>query len=244
MQNYKLTLAYDGTRYYGWQRLGSGDHTIQSKLEEVLSRFDGSPVEVHGSGRTDAGVHAKGQVASFKLKNDTDCETLLKHLRKFLPADIGALSLEKADERFHARLSAGSKTYCYTLWTHEEPCVFERKYAYVFRDALDLDAMRQAADILCGTHDFSAFCSNRHMKKSTVRTVNRIDFEATPHGMRISFTGEGFLYHMVRIMVGTLLEVGRGDRTAQSVAKLFGGKREDAGYTAPACGLCLMEVRY
>lgn len=243
MQTYKLTLSYDGSRYNGWQRQ-SGGHTIQGKLEDILSRLDECPVEVHGSGRTDAGVHARGQVASFRLKQDIDCEALLRYLRQYLPEDIGACSVEKADARFHARLSAKRKTYCYSLWTDALPCVFERKYVYVFRDSLQLCEMRRAADILCGTHDFSAFCANRHMKKSTVRTVEQIDILPTERGLRLTFVGDGFLYHMVRIMVGTLLEVGRGDRTADSVADLFGKPRAEAGYTAPASGLCLMEVQY
>lgn len=243
MQNYKLTLCYDGTRYYGWQRQDNRA-TVQGKLEAVLSEFDGSTVEVHGSGRTDAGVHAKAQVASFRLKRDADCETVLAYLRQYLPEDIGVLSLETADERFHARLSAKTKTYRYTLWTDETPCVFLRKYVYVFRDALDLDAMRQAAALLCGTHDYAAFCANSHMKKSTVRTVERIEVEEIQHGLAISLTANGFLHHMVRILVGTMLEVGRGVRTPESVKGLFSDKREAAGFTVPAKGLCLMEVTY
>lgn len=244
MQNYKLTLCYDGTRYYGWQRQGSSESTVQGKLEAVLTAFDGAPVEVHGSGRTDAGVHAKAQVASFRLKREADCDTVLSYLRQYLPEDIGALSLEKADERFHARLNAKSKTYRYTLWTDATPCVFLRKYVYVLREEFDLDAMRQAALLLCGTHDYAAFSSHPHTKKSTVRTVERIDIEAVPHGLTFTLTGDGFLYHMVRILVGTLLEVGRGARTPQSVETLFYGKREAAGFTTPAKGLCLMEVTY
>lgn len=244
MQNYKIKLCYDGSRYYGWQRQDGDKATIQKKLENVLSRLDGAPVAVHGSGRTDTGVHARGQVVSFALQSAPDCETVQNYLKLYLPEDIGVLSVETAEERFHARLSAKSKTYCYTLWTDAAPCVFERKYAYVFRDPLSLERMREAAQLLCGTHDFSAFCANRHMKKSTVRTLERIEIEETQHGLTIWLTANGFLYHMVRILVGTLLEVGRGDRSAESVTALFGGKREDAGYTVPAHGLCLMEVVY
>lgn len=244
MQNYKLVLCYDGSRYLGWQKQSGKGTTVQGKLEDILTRFDGAAVEVHGSGRTDAGVHAKAQVASFRLQTERDCDEILSCLRTFLPEDIGALSVEKADERFHARLSAVRKTYVYTLWTDEAPCVFERKYAYVLRTALDVGAMREAAALLCGTHDFSAFCSNPHMKKSTVRTVERIDISETEHGLRISFTANGFLYHMVRILTGTLIEVGRGERTPDSVAELFGKRREEAGFTVPSCGLCLTEVQY
>lgn len=244
MQNYKMTLCYDGTRYFGWQRQTGGKQTVQGKLEAVLTEFDGSTVEVYGSGRTDAGVHAKAQVASFRLSRDADCETVLAYLRQYLPEDIGILSVETADDRFHARLNAVSKTYRYTLWTDETPCVFLRKYVYVFRDALDLDAMRQSAALLCGTHDYAAFCANSHMKKSTVRTVEKIEIEEIQHGLAISLTANGFLHHMVRILVGTLLEVGRGIRTPESVEALFYESRAAAGFTVPAKGLCLMEVTY
>ncbi len=244
MQNYKLTLCYDGTRYFGWQRQAGGKQTVQGKLEAVLTEFDGRPVEVHGSGRTDAGVHAKAQIVSFRLKTDTDCDTVLRYLRQYLPEDIGALALETADERFHARLSAKRKTYQYTLWTDETPCVFLRKYVYVLRSEFDVDAMREAADLLCGTHDYSAFCANSHMKKSTVRTVEKIEITELQHGLSFTLTADGFLYHMVRILVGTLLEVGRGIRTPESVEGLFCDKRAAAGFTVPAKGLCLMEVEY
>ncbi len=243
MQNYKLTLCYDGTRYFGWQRQENRS-TVQGKLEAVLSEFDGETVEVHGSGRTDAGVHAKAQVASFRLRQDADCETVLQYLRQYLPEDIGVLSVEKADERFHARLNAKRKTYRYTLWTDDTPCIFLRKYVYVFRNALDINAMRQAAELLCGTHDYAAFCANSHMKKSTVRTVEKIEIEEIQHGLSVTLTANGFLHHMVRILVGTILEVGRGIRTPQSVEQLFYDKRAAAGFTVPAKGLCLMEVEY
>lgn len=244
MQTYKLTLAYDGSRYYGWQKQNKGQQTIQGKLESVLTEFDGRPVEVHGSGRTDAGVHARGQVASFTLKKEADCETVLSYLRQYLPEDIGALSLEKAEQKFHARLNAKRKTYCYFLWTDVMPCVFERKYTYVLRDELNIAEMKKAARLLCGTHDYAAFCSNPNMKKSTVRTVERIDIEKTRRGYCFTFTADGFLYHMVRILTGTLLEVGRGLRTADSMTSLFTARREAAGFTVPAKGLCLMEVEY
>lgn len=244
MQNYKMTLSYDGSRYYGWQRLPSSEQTVQGKLESVLSVFDGRTVEVHGSGRTDAGVHAKGQVASFTLTKTAECSEVLAYLRQYLPEDIGVLSVEKAEPRFHARLSAKRKTYRYYLWTSPLPCVFARKYAYVFRNELDIAQMRKAAALLCGTHDYAAFCSNSHVKKSTVRTVERIEIAQTDTGLCLTFCGDGFLHHMVRILVGTLLEVGRGLRTAESVSGLFDGKRAETGFTVPAKGLFLEEVTY
>ena len=156
-RNFKLTLSYDGTRYRGWQRQGNTADTVQAKLEAVLSRLLDADVEVHGSGRTDAGVHAAGQVASFRADTDLSCAQMLDAMRQYLPEDIGALSLAEADARFHARLSAGEKTYLYRVWNSGEPCVFERKYVYVFPRALDQGAMETAAAALCGRHDFSAF---------------------------------------------------------------------------------------
>ena len=158
-RNFKLTLAYDGTRYRGWQRQGNTPDTIQSKLENLLGRLLGQDVEVHGSGRTDAGVHAAGQVASFRADTDMDCSALLKAVREYLPEDIGALSLEEAPARFHARLSAKEKTYVYRVWNSDAPCVFERRYVYIYPAPLDTDAMRRAAEDLPGRHDFSAFSS-------------------------------------------------------------------------------------
>ena len=145
MQNYKLTLCYDGTRYRGWQKQGNTAQTVQGKLETLLSRALEQPVEIAGSGRTDAGVHARMQVCSFRADTDRSCAELLALLREYLPEDIGALALEKAPERFHARLSAVRKTYIYRVWNSDAPCVFERKYVHAEPRPLDLDAMRRAA---------------------------------------------------------------------------------------------------
>ena len=244
MPNYKLILQYDGSRYRGWQRLADSEMTVQGKLEAVLSRTFGEAVEVHGSGRTDAGVHALGQCASFRTVRDLDTEEVLATLRAFLPEDIGAVSLEYAPPRFHARLSAVEKTYRYRVWITETPCVFERRFVYVLPGNYDLRSMEAAARILEGTHDFQSFSAAK-TKKSTVRTLSRIDIERVGDELRFTFTGDGFLYHMVRILTGTLLEVGRGDRSPGSVAALLsGGPRTAAGFTVPAKGLCLMEVRY
>jgi tRNA pseudouridine38-40 synthase len=147
-------------------------------------------------------------------------------------------------ERFHARLNARRKTYCYRIWNSDKPCVFERRYVYAVAEKLDVDKMRLAAQEFLGTHDFSAFCANRKMKKSTVRCIETISVEQVNEEIRITVTGNGFLHNMVRIMVGTLLEVGLGQRGAESIPALFGGVREDAGYLVPAQGLCLMEVTY
>ena len=161
MRNFKLTLCYDGTRYRGWQKQGNTDRTIQGKLETLLSRLLDQEIELSGSGRTDAGVHARRQVASFRADTDLSCAELLAGIRRNLPEDIGAVSLEEAPPRFHARLSAREKTYVYRVWNSESPCVFERKYVYVFPEPLDLAAIERSAAALCGRHDFSAFSTGR-----------------------------------------------------------------------------------
>ncbi len=244
MRNLRLDLCYDGTRYRGWQRLQDTDNTIQGKLETALSRILGEAIETSGSGRTDAGAHAKHQVANFHCESAMPSGEILMQLRRYLPEDIGIYSCKEVPERFHARLSARSKTYCYRIWNADEPCVFERRYAYVFAEKLDLNAMRNAAELLLGEHDFSAFCANRRMKKSTVRRIDSVEISRIGHEVRITVTGNGFLYNMVRILTGTLLEVGTGRRAADSVSALFGAAREAAGFLPPAHGLCLMEVKY
>lgn len=245
MRNFKLTLCYDGGRYDGWQRQGNSENTIQAKLETLLSRLLAAPIEVAGSGRTDAGVHAIAQVCSFRAETDQDCETLLSAIRRYLPEDIGAVALEEAPPRFHARLSCREKTYVYRIWNSEQPNVFERRWMLAHPDRLDLEAMRRAADCLLGEHDFSSFCANRRMKKTAVRTLKAIDIAAHGGEIRISLTGDGFLYHMVRIIVGTLLEVGEGKReSAEMTAVLEARDRMEAGPTAPAQGLTLWSVKY
>ena len=244
MRNLRLDICYDGTRYKGWQRLSGTDSTIQGKIETALSRILEEPIEISGSGRTDAGVHARGQVASFHCESNMSSEEILSNLRRYLPEDIGIYSCKEVSPRFHARLNAKEKTYLYRIWNSEAPCVFERKFTAQFPEKLDLEAMRQAAVQLCGEHDFSAFCGNPKFKKSTVRFVRSIDMQRCGHEIRIEVTGNGFLHSMVRIIVGTLIEVGRGERCVDTSPMLFGEKRAEAGFLAPAQGLCLQEVYY
>ena len=244
MRNLRLDLCYDGTRYRGWQRLPGRDDTIQGKLETALSRILGETIEISGSGRTDAGVHAQNQVANFHCESDMPVEQILQQLRKFLPEDIGVYNCKDCSPRFHARLNALKKTYCYRIHNSVAPCVFERRYVAVMPEKLDLEAMRLAARKLCGEHDFSAFCGNPKFKKSTVRYIESIQIQRIGDELRLEFTGNGFIHNQVRIMVGTLIEVARGERTADSIDALFGGKRSDAGFLAPAQGLCLQEVFY
>ena len=211
--NIRITLEYDGSRYDGWQKQGNTAHTIQGKLETVLSRMIGEPVAVQGAGRTDAGVHAYGQTASFQLSEEKPAEEIRQYLNHYLPEDIEVLRLEEAPKRFHARISA----------------------------------MRRAAQILLGTHDFRSFCSNKRMKKSTVRTLYDIQIQEDKEGqeIRISFTGNGFLYNMVRILTGTLIEIGQGERQPEEIRAILQAKnREAAGFTAPPQGLVLVSAEY
>ena len=246
MPNYKLILEYDGSRYRGWQRLPDGSATVQGRLEQVLSRLLEEPTEVSGSGRTDAGVgvHALGQVASFRTARQIPPQELLRDLRRYLPEDIGVRSVEIVDPRFHARLSAVGKTYRYRVWNSDAPCVFDRRFVYVFPDPVDEAAMGRAARLLLGTHDFRGFSAAR-TNKSTVRTLTGLEIERLGPELRFTLTGDGFLHRMVRILVGTLLEIGRGDRDASCIGEIFArGTRAEAGFTVPAKGLCLMEVQY
>ena len=244
MRNLRLDICYDGTRYRGWQRLPGKDDTIQGKLEACLSRILGEPIEISGSGRTDAGVHAIGQVANFHCESTMAPEEIMENLRRYLPEDIGIYSCRDVSPRFHARLNAKEKTYQYRIWNSAMPCVFDRRFVSVMPERLDLEAMEAAAQLLLGEHDFSAFCGNAKMKKSTVRYIRSIEIFRTGEEVRLRFTGNGFLHNMVRILVGTLVEVGRGARSVESISELFGGKRAEAGFLAPAQGLCLEEVMY
>lgn len=245
MQNYKMILAYDGTRYDGWQKQGNTGNTIQGKLEAMLSRLTGEEVEIHGSGRTDAGVHALGQVASFKLKNKWNCARLQEACNQYLPKDIAVCSLEEAEPRFHARLNAVEKTYRYRIFTGSVRNVFERYYVYEYGNPLDTKAMREAAALLIGTHDFQSFCSTKRSKKSTVRILHEIYIAEEGDEVILTFRGNGFLYNMVRILAGTLIEVGEGKRIPEEMSAILSAKdRTTAGFTAPAEGLILMTVGY
>ena len=244
MRNLRLDLCYDGTRYRGWQRLSGVDNTIQGKLEQTLSRILNEEIEVSGSGRTDAGAHAQGQVVNFHCNSSMPAEEILSQLRRYLPEDIGIYSCQEVHPRFHARLNAKTKTYRYRIWNSEQPCVFERRFVTVMPETLDMDSMNRAARHLLGQHDFAAFCGNAKMKKSTVRFIRSLTVDRHREEIHITVTGNGFLHNMVRIIVGTLVEAGRGERNPDSIPALFEGKRADAGFLAPAQGLCLMEVYY
>ena len=248
MANFCLIVQYDGTRYNGWQRQGNTPDTIQEKLENILEHLYGEPVEISGSGRTDAGVHALHQVANYRVPrmlSRYSCQEIHQYFNRYLPQDIRILSVTKADERFHARLSAQSKLYEYRIDCGDVSNIFERRYLYRIDEPLNIRKMQEAASYLVGTHDFKSFCANRHMKKSTVRTIYNISFDLRDGILYIRYRGDGFLYHMVRILTGTLIEIGMGDRLPSQIPAILEGlDRSLAGFTAPPQGLFLVEVYY
>ena len=292
MATYCLTIQYDGTRYNGWQKQGNTSNTIQEKLETLLGRLYDTPLEIAGSGRTDAGVHALGQTASFHIEKSKDkfsCEELTARLNQYLPEDIRILKTEQKEDRFHARLLAKSKVYEYRI-----DDVFQRKYTLHLSEhvnarmtadfpasaaslkhfptseadmdsrqtqefasldkfpienpqsaALDISAMKKAAAHLLGTHDFKSFCDNKRMKKSTVRTIYSIDFVQNGQFLTIRYCGNGFLYHMVRILTGTLLDMGLHLRNPEDTLSMLNNMdRALAGPSVPPQGLFLVEVSY
>lgn len=245
LQNYKLTLQYDGSRYRGWQRLGGGENTVQAKLEAVLSQLCGAPVEVHGSGRTDAGVHALGQVANFKTSAALTAPQIHEYLRAYLPQDISVTDVQVAPPLFHARLNATAKTYLYRIWNSPDPNPFLRKYSMQVPQPLDVAAMRAAATAFLGEHDFTAFSNAKGKKKSMVRKIDAFTLQQDGPLLTLRVRGNGFLYNMVRKMVGALLQVGLGQLTAQGIAQLLAnGKRGGVTILADACGLYLERVEY
>lgn len=244
MYNYKMIIQYDGSRYNGWQRQGNVNHTIQQRFENVLSIMCDERIEIFASGRTDAGVHAVGQVANFKCKKEFACNEILDYVNHYLPEDIKVVSVHQVDERFHSRLCAISKTYEYTLAT-EKPDVFVRKYVYHVDKKPDINRMQRGAEKLVGTHDFYGFSSLGKTKKSTVRTINSIEISEQDDLIKIRVNGNGFLYNMMRILVGTLYEIGIGEKNVDAIDNILTTKdRQYAGVTLPACGLTLMEVFY
>ncbi len=244
MANFKFLISYDGTRYFGWERQPDKD-TVQGKLEAVLSRMTETETELIGAGRTDAGVHARGMVANAHLETDMTAEEIRDYMNRYLPDDICVQEVKEAGSRFHARYNAIGKTYTYTCYVGQTKPVFNRKYVTVLEQAPDVEKMRQAAEYLIGEKDFKAFCANPRMKKSTVRRVDTIEIVQRKDLLYFNFHGNGFLQNMVRILVGTLLQVGMGEIPPERVEEiLLGGDRRQAGPTAPAQGLCLMEVDY
>lgn len=245
--NYKLLIAYDGSRYYGWEHQPDKE-TIQGKLEAVLARMCGVPAEtikLIGAGRTDAGVHARAMVANVVLETGFSPDEIRDYLNRYLPDDIAVREVRAASDRFHARYNATGKTYRYTCYVGDAKPVFDRKYVTRLDFTPDAEAMREAAAYLIGQHDFKSFCGNPRMKKSTVRRVDTIEITEKKGYLSFTVHGTGFLQNMVRILVGTLLEVGRGTYPPAYVAEILDAKdRSLAGPTAPAGGLTLIKVDY
>ncbi len=243
--NYRMELQYDGTRYNGWQRQGNTECTIQGLIEEILSEYLEEKIEVKASGRTDRGVHAISQVANFYSSRLIKVEPAKTWLNERLPEDIRIFYMEKVALSFHSRKSAVRKTYEYCIWNSTRKNVFYNRYAFTVESPLDIAKMKEGAEYLCGTHDFLGFSSLKESKKNTIRTIEKIQIDNNGEMIVIRFTGNGFLYHMVRILTGTLLEVGLEIRTPDSVLDIFQHKkRELAGYTVPAQGLKLVSVEY
>ncbi len=244
MKNYKLTICYDGSRYHGWEKK-KGLDTIQGKIEAVLERMCQVEVKLIGAGRTDAGVHARAMVANVHMDTGLSAEEIRKYMNRYLPDDIAITEVKEASDRFHARYNAVGKTYRYTCYEGDAKPVFERKYTTVLEDHVDLHKMKKAAQYLLGQHDFKSFCGNPKMKKSTVRTIYSIDIGKEGGFITMNFHGNGFLQYMVRILSGTLLEVGYGRIEPEKIIDILEAKsRREAGPTAAPQGLCLMEIDY
>lgn len=245
MRNIKIVIEYDGTKYKGWQRLGDSDNTIQHRLESVLSKMAGENIEVTASGRTDAGVHATNQVANFRTDSAMSEHKMRSYCYEYLPEDIVVKSVEEVDLNFHARYNAKVKKYVYNICNNKAHNVFTRKYDYHVPLPLNIEKMRKAAEFLIGEHDFQSFTTLKTKKKSTVRNIYTINIVNEDGNIEISIQGNGFMKNMVRLIVGTLVEVGLGERSADEIGVILDKKeRKYAGHIAPAKGLFLEEVNY
>lgn len=245
MNNYKLIIQYDGGRYKGWQRLGNGDSSIQGKIENVLTEMIGEKVEIIGCSRTDAGVHALQQIANVKLKNDLPPSEVKDYLNRYLPQDISILDVEIVSERFHARYNAKDKTYLYKIWNESYTNPFMRKYSMHVEEKLDVEKMQLASQYFTSKHDFTAYSNAKSKKKSMVREIYEITIEVENGFISIRIKGDGFLYNMVRKIVGTLIEVGLGRIEADAIPAIILSKdRSLTGGMAEACGLFLEKVEF
>jgi tRNA pseudouridine38-40 synthase len=245
LRNIKLTLEYDGSRFFGFQRQ-KDEPTIQAALEEALSKLFNRRMKISAAaGRTDAGVHAEGQVVNFKTDSKLPLERIQKSLNALLPKDIAVKEIEEVHADFHARYGARWKTYEYTVLNSSIRSPLQNGHVYQFHYPLDLAKMKKAARRLLGRHDFKAFQATGSSARSSIRFIRRIHIERRGNLIRFTLEADGFLYHMVRRLVGTILEVGRGALSLADFLKLFGGrKRFLAGPTVPSHGLSLALVRY
>lgn len=245
MRNIKLDIQYDGTRYQGWQRLGNNKNTLQEKIENILGLFTNENIELTASGRTDAGVHAENQVANFKTNSVASTEEIFNYCLQYLPKDIMVKKVEEVEENFHSRFNAKGKIYTYKICNNKTYNVFNRKYSYHIPEKLNIDNMKKAASFLIGENDFKSFTALKSKKKSTVRIIYSIDIKENDGDIDIILHGNGFLYKMVRIIVGTLIEVGLGNISYEDIPLILSSKnRANAGETAPAHGLFLSKVIY
>ncbi|MDD3360074.1 MAG: tRNA pseudouridine(38-40) synthase TruA [Hespellia sp.] len=244
MKNYKLEIEYDGSRYQGWQRLGKGEsgNTISNKLLEVIEKLTNEKVELFCGARTEVGVHAHLQTANFKTGANLTPLEVKRYLNRYLPMDIAVLNVEIVPERFHAALNAVSKTYLYRIVTADVPNVFERKYTYYNFRKLDVDAMKQAALLLAGKHDFKNFSTAKRAKSST-REITGIDIYDDGDEIQITITANDFLHNMARLIIGTLIDIGNGNRKADTIDSIFFGS-ESPAEACDAKGLYLESVTY
>ncbi|HPU63332.1 MAG TPA: tRNA pseudouridine(38-40) synthase TruA [Mobilitalea sp.] len=245
MPNYRLTIQYDGGRYKGWQKLGNDENTIQGKMEKVISQLVGEDTEITGCSRTDAGVHALYQVANFKTEKYFTEKEIMDYFIRYLPKDICVINVEIVHDRFHARYNAKSKTYLYKIWNREYPNPFMRKYSMHVEQKLNLEEMRKAGSFFLGEHNFTAYSNAKSKKKSMVRKIYSVDINEEDGFVNIRICGDGFLYNMVRKMVGTLIEVGLGLKKAEDIPAIIESKsRKETGLMAEACGLYLEKIEY
>lgn len=246
MHNYLIKIQYDGSNYSGWQRQENTNNTIEQKISRCICAMAGKDdIEIHGSGRTDAGVHSNGQYANFYLDIDMSLDEIKDYLNKYLPDDINIVDIRIVLDRFHARLSAIGKTYVYSIDNNKKANVFLRKYTWNIKDNLDIDKMKQAAQCFVGKKDFATFSDVKSKKKSTVRKIESINIDNNNGIIKISYTGNGFLYHMVRKITAAIVSAGYGNLDAETIEKLLERKnRQEYKEMAPAKGLCLYDVYY
>ena len=239
-----MIIEYDGTGYAGWQRQLNG-LSVQQVVEEALASATGSQTVIHAAGRTDAGVHAQGQVVHFDTQTTIPPGKISYALNTFLPEDIRIVSSSEVDGDFHARYGAKAKTYVYTIYNAEHASAIYRNLSAHARGGINVEDMKQAAKHIAGTHDFASFCASGSEVDTTARTVYSLEISSEPPFIKIQITGNGFLYNMVRIIAGTLLDVGRGKLRADDVIAIMEAKdRRKASATAPACGLILKQIYY
>lgn len=244
MRNIKLILEYDGTNFRGWQKQVK-DRTVQGTLERAISKVTKEDIEVIGSSRTDSGVHAKAYVANFKTNARIPADKFKDVINTKLPSDVVVLHSEEAPEEFHARYLSKGKTYCYTILNRYEPSALERNYVNHFRGRLDIEAMEEACVYFVGKHDFEAFRSLGSSVISTVRTITDLHIELEGDKIKFFISADGFLYNMVRIIVGTLIQVGTGKIQATAIKDIINSKdRSKAGKCVGGQGLCLEKVFY